>query len=114
MQVSDLVPLVRRKCHRLHDAVSACRHSAICTQGSGHLSCDIPVIAIKATSIVLLGLCYKGLHLHIPGSHQRTGDTIQIYAFIPLVDMERNVSVFLFIRTSEPRLYLKGRLQLFR
>ena len=76
----------------------------------------IPLVSSKRNRCITLciRLCDKGLHLHIPGSHQRPGNTIEVYALIPLVNMERNISAFLFIRTSEPCLYLKGRLKLFR
>ena len=32
----------------------------------------------------------KGLHLHIPGRHQCSGHSIQVDAFIALIDMKGN------------------------
>ena len=94
-------------------------HSGSGTQSTCYIvqiSNLIPLVGSKRNLYITICIRLRDEcpHLHIPGSHQSSGYTIEIYAFIPLVDMECNFSAFLFIRTSQTGLYLKGRLQLFR
>ena len=58
MQVSHLVPLVGGECDLL-----------------------------LRTTLTATGICDKGLHLEVLCCHQRTGHTVQVNAFIALIDM---------------------------
>ena len=39
------------------------------------------------TTLTAAGICDKGLHLEVLRCHQRTGHTVQVNAFIALIDM---------------------------
>ena len=58
MQVTHLVPLVGGECDLL-----------------------------LRTTLTAAGICDKGLHLEVLRCHQRTGHTVQVNAFIALIDM---------------------------
>ena len=58
MQVTHLVPLVGGECN-----------------------------LFLRTTLTAAGICDKGLHLKVLSRHQGTGHTIQVNAFIALVDM---------------------------
>ena len=70
--------------------------------GKGHDA----VIAVKALP-GSIWLCYKGLHLHIGGCHQRTGHAVQVNALVALVDMKCLQVSRLVVRLHEPRLDLQ-------
>ena len=58
MQVTHLVPLVGGECDLL-----------------------------LRTALTAAGICDEGLHLEVLRCHQRTGHTVQVNAFIALIDM---------------------------
>ena len=87
VQISDLIPLVCGKGNRLDEAVAASRHPAVHAQGGRYRTGQITVIAIEPFDFRIVRLGNKGLHLHIVCRHQGTGNSVQIDAFITLVDM---------------------------
>ena len=106
-QLSDLIPLVCGKGNRLDKAVAASGHPAVHAKGGRDRAGQVTVIAIEPFDFRIVRLGNKGLHLHIVCRHQGAGNSVQIDAFITLVDMvclQRGGSA---IRRSNPRLDLQ-------
>ena len=87
MQISDLIPLICGKGNRLYKAVAASGHSAVHAKGGRDRASQVAVIAIEPFDFRIVRLGNKGLHLYMVCRHQGTGNSVQIDAFITLVDM---------------------------
>lgn len=102
VEIPDLIPLICGKGNRLDKTVAAGGHPAVHAQGGRDRAGQVTVIAIESLDSRIVRLGYKGLHLHIVGRHQGAGNSVQIDAFITLVDMVRLQRGGFAIRRSNP------------